>query len=113
MPVTGDVEVLAGDDPATRIDHDRRQRALVRIDPDRVAHAILTDQHRGRTRPPPAASHRFPPGVLFWRIGRQHPGRDTHPEWRRFYQVRPNPSKARTEVDTSVQGPRKRGRDME
>ena len=69
--------MLASDDPTARVDDDRRQRALVRIDPDRVARTILADQHRGPARPPLAGSHRFPPGVVLWRVGRQHPGRDT------------------------------------
>jgi hypothetical protein len=60
VPVTGNPEMLTGQNPAARVDHDRRQRALVRIDPDRVARPRLADQHRGRPRPPLAATHRFP-----------------------------------------------------
>jgi hypothetical protein len=63
VPVAADAEVLAGEHPTARVDHDRGQGALVRVDPDDVARAIGADQHRGRARPQLAASHQFPPGV--------------------------------------------------
>ena len=58
MPVTGHTEVLARDDPATPVDDSRRQRALVRVDPDDIGGAILADQQRRGPacylpRPPP------------------------------------------------------------
>jgi hypothetical protein len=47
MPVTGHAEVLDRDQPAAVVDDRRRQRLLVRIDPDRAA-----DRIRQQTRPP-------------------------------------------------------------
>jgi hypothetical protein len=50
MPLARDTEVLAGDDPAARIDNRRGQRPLVRIDPDHVARMIGRRQHVRRSR---------------------------------------------------------------
>src|SRR5450755_2969603 len=53
MPVPRDAKVLASHDPAARIDDRRRQRPLVRIDPDHVARPIGRDQRARRTRTGP------------------------------------------------------------
>ena len=60
VPVPGDAEVLAGRDSAARVDDDRRQRALVRVDPDHVARPICAPSIEDRPGPttclPPIAS---------------------------------------------------------
>ncbi len=50
MPITGHAEVLAGDNPAARIDDRRGQCLLVRIDPDDVTGVIRRDQQVRRSR---------------------------------------------------------------
>src|SRR4051812_43681040 len=58
MPLTRDPEMLARQDRAARIDHNRSQRALVRIDPDHVAGVIRGQQQmRGPRAPVFARGH--------------------------------------------------------
>ncbi len=101
VPVAGDSEVLAREDAATRVAHGRRRRALVPVDPDPVARPIGGDRRRS-----PALSYCLPSpaplGVLFVASSADNipvgaPGREG---CRGFCQVRPNASKAPTEVDT-------------
>ena len=64
VTVARHAEVLTGHDPTARIDDYRRQRALVRIDPDHVARPVGREQRARRTRTgphtPAMSAHRVP-----------------------------------------------------
>ena len=101
VPPARDAKVRRGENPAARVGDRRGQRPLVRIDPDHIARMIGRHQQVRRSRTAPLRSlHYNLHGLSCWRTGRQHPG-GRPPRGERSYQVRPDPSKARTEADTS------------
>ena len=104
VTVARHAEVLTGHDPTARIDDYRRQRALVRIDPDHVARPVGREQRARRTRTgphtPAMSAHRVPSSSRCCAI-RFKRNRSTKSRWgstsntinvgKRSYQVRPVP----------------------
>ena len=95
MPLARDAEMLAGQQSAARVDHGRRQRALVRIDPDHVAGVIGREQQmRGPGAPALASGHHALPSRPAVGDTVASADRPTTSRWarefaKRSYQVKP------------------------